>query len=366
MPGNSVALLLPDLRGGGAERVSIDLADALADLGHQVEFVLLKAEGELLAEARARHQVTSLEVDRARDAIGPLARYMRSRRPGALIAAMWPLTTIAPLAARLSGHRCPVLAVQHSTLSQQYASWGRIHRVALRTSLALEARLADAVAGVSRGVANDVAALAGCAPGKVRALYNPIRKRPNPEPDALAIAEAQWPCPPGKRIITVGTLKPVKNQALLLNAFTRLDDPEACLMLLGQGQLEADLRQQAQALGIADRVVFAGFHLDPTPFYLSADLFVLSSDYEGFGNVIVEALACGLPVVSTDCPSGPAEILEGGRYGHLAPVGDAPALANAMRKALAEPHDREALQRRAADFSPERAARAYLNALGFA
>lgn len=180
MPGNSVALLLPGLRGGGAERVTIDLADALADLGHQVEFVLRRAEGEFLAEARSRHQVTSLEAGRVRDVIGPLARYLRSRRPGALIAAMWPLTTIAPLAARLSGHRCPVLAVQHSTLSQQYASWGRMHRVALRTSLALEVRLADAVAGVSRGVADDMAALAGCSPGKVRALYNPICSRPIP------------------------------------------------------------------------------------------------------------------------------------------------------------------------------------------
>jgi glycosyltransferase involved in cell wall biosynthesis len=106
-----------------------------------------------------------------------------------------------------------------------------------------------------------------------------------------------------------------------------------------------------------------GFMPNPTPFYRAADLFVLSSDYEGFGNVIVEALACGLPAGSTDCPSGPAEILENGRWGRLTPVGDAEALANAMAQSLAAEHDREALRRRAADFSPARAAERYLQLL---
>ena len=121
-----------------------------------------------------------------------------------------------------------------------------------------------------------------------------------------------------------------KNHALLLRAFALLERPDARLMLLGNGELEPDLRRLAAELGIADRVIFAGFHPDPTPFYRTADLFVLSSDYEGFGNVIVEALACGTPVVSTDCPSGPAEILADGEFGALVPVGDAQALARAI------------------------------------
>ncbi|WP_372923147.1 glycosyltransferase, partial [Roseovarius sp.] len=117
----------------------------------------------------------------------------------------------------------------------------------------------------------------------------------------------------------------------------------------------------AQELGVADRVILAGFHPDPTPFYKTADLFVLSSDYEGFGNVIVEALACGTPVVSTDCPSGPGEILDGGRYGRLVPVGDAPALAKAIETSLGDTTDRDALIRRADDFAPQIAARKYLD-----
>ena len=125
-------------------------------------------------------------------------------------------------------------------------------------------------------------------------------------------------------------------------------------------QVLACLCALAAELGIVRRVIFAGFQPDPAPFYASADLFVLSSDYEGFGNVIVEALAQGTPVVATDCPFGPAEILDNGRWGRLVPVGDEAALARAMSEALAETPDRAALRRRAADFSPEKAARRYL------
>ncbi len=176
----------------------------------------------------------------------------------------------------------------------------------------------------------------------------------------MEIADALWNCPPGDRILTVGSLKDQKNHSLLLRAFARTPGTRSRLMLLGQGENEGILRAVASDLGISDRIIFAGFHRDPSPFYATADLFVLSSDYEGFGNVIVEALACGCPVVSTDCPSGPAEILENGRFGRLVPVGDAEALAVAISEALAAEHDRELLRRRAEDFSPERAADKYL------
>jgi glycosyltransferase involved in cell wall biosynthesis len=159
-------------------------------------------------------------------------------------------------------------------------------------------------------------------------------------------------------------LKDEKNQALLFHAFALLlETVDARLMLLGEGPLRGKLEALSRKLGVADKIVMPGFVTDPAPFYRTADLFVLSSDYEGFGNVIVEALACGLPAVSTDCPSGPAEILENGRFGQLTPVGDAVALADAMAESLAAEHDREALRRRAADFSPARAAKQYLQLL---
>ena len=356
-----LAILLPDLRDGGAERVSVDLARAMLTLGHAVDIVLMQARGDMLSEVPNGARVVDFNTSRLRGAFWPLVGYLRRERPDALIAAMWPLTVAAPIAIRLSGHRCPVLVSEHCMLSHQYAGWGKLHQIALRGSLAAGLRLADACIGVSRGVADDVASLGFRAAHKVSVIYNPIAPSPTLNAAALAAVGELWACPPGERILTVGNLKDVKNHPLLLRAFARLPHTEARLMLLGQGQNEATLRALAGELGIAHRVIFAGFHTDTSPFYATADLFVLSSDYEGFGNVIVEALALGLPVVSTNCPSGPSEILEDGRYGRLVPVGNAEDLARAINEALGAEHDREALKRRAADFAPEIAAKKYLD-----
>lgn len=358
-----ISILLPDLRGGGAERVMVDLAREFTRLGQTVEFILMRATGDFLPEAQRDFAVFDLATPRARNVAPALAAYLRQRRPDALIAAMWPLTVIAPLAARMSGFRGKVLVSEHAVLSQQYAPRGGLHRLALRTSTFAGYRLASARVGVSHGTCADMAALSRMAPDRFVPIHNPVRPAVRPATGDLSAAHALW-ATDGPRILTVGNLKPVKNHPLLLRAFADLRRPGARLMLLGRGTNEAALRQLASELGIADRVVFAGFHAEPSSFYATANLLVLSSDHEGFGNVIVEALSFGLQVVSTDCPSGPAEILEGGRFGRLVPVGDPHALARAMDDALVAPVDREALIRRASNFAPEIAAHKYLDLLG--
>jgi len=358
-----ISLLLPDLRGGGAERVCVDLAHAFAAAGHRVEFVLMEAAGEFLPEAQRAFSVVDLGVRKTRQVPLRLARYMRTRQPDALIAHMWPLTSVAVAARLVSGQQTRLLLVEHITLTRQYASWGRLHALFMSTTMSATYRFADRIAAVSEGSTIDMARLARLPSDLVTVLHNPIPQRPMPNPEAIAMADNVWSCPPGQRILTVGSLKDQKNHSLLLRAFAAMSPPDARLMLLGKGEGEAGLRALASNLGILDRVIFAGFHVDPSPFYATADLFVLSSDYEGFGNVIVEALSFGVPVVSTDCPSGPAEILEGGRWGTLVPVGDAEALAAAIDRALATLHDPDALKRRAADFAPEIAARRYLDLL---
>lgn len=359
-----VSLLLPDLRGGGAERVSLDLAHEFKRVGHAPEFVVRQARGELLEEARAAFPVHDLGCARARQVPFAFARHLRRHRPDAVLAAMWPLTVIAPLAQRLSGHRCKVLVSEHNTLSVQYGTRGRAHRVAMRASLAVGYRLASRRVGVSSGVVQDIAALSGLRTDAFDVIHNPVPPRPDPSASALQEAQALWSGPAGARIVTVGSMKKQKNHPLLLRAFGRLDRPDARLMFVGDGAGREGLLSLARELGVVDRVILAGFQHDPTPFYQTADLFALSSDYEGFGNVIVEALACGLPVVSTDCPSGPSEILEGGKYGRLVPVGDVDALAEALTQSLDAPPHSAPLRARAAEFHPAKAARAYLDLLG--
>lgn len=359
----TISLLLPDLRGGGAERVMLDLARQFAILGHNPEVVLMQLKGDFLAEAQRDLTIVDLKVPRARGALFALARYLRHSQPDALIAAMWPLTAISPLAARLSGFRGKILVSEHAMLSQQYASWGPLHNLALRVSTFASYRLASARVGVSHGTCSDMASLSAMPLDKFLAIHNPVRQLSRPRPDEISVAASIWGTE-GPRLLSVGNLTPVKNHPLLLRAFANMRRPDARIMLVGQGPDEGALRALASELGIGDRVIFAGFHPDPSPFYATADLFVLSSDHEGFGNVIVEALAFGLPVISTDCPSGPAEILQNGRLGQLVPVGDARALTQAIETALNVPVDCEVLKRRARDFAPEIAARKYLDLLG--
>lgn len=359
-----IAILLPDLRGGGAERVSLDLAFALRSLGHEVDFTLMMASGDFLPLVSSSFLIFDLNARRVREVPFALARYLGQRKPEAVIANMWPLTSAAALGRLLSSRTVRLLLVEHCCMSQQYAIRGRMHNAAMRTSMAVTYRMADSVAGVSEGVARDIERIAARSYGSVSVLHNPIPRPKEPQETARSKVRSLWGTSGGKKILTVGNLKDQKNHQMLLRSFAQIANSSATLMLLGRGQNEPMLRALARELGIADRVLFAGFHTDPSPFYATADLFVLSSDYEGFGNVIVEALSFGLPVVSTDCPSGPAEILENGRWGRLTPVGDVEALARAMDEALSTPVDREALKRRAADFSPEIAARKYLDLLG--
>jgi len=358
-----ILILLPDLRGGGVERIRIVLAREFVKKGHQVEFVLMQAKGELLAEAKAEFATVDLSVSRVRALPLVLANYLRVSRADGVLAAMWPLTVIAPVAARLSGHLCKVIVSEHGMLSAQYSEWGYLHRVLLKTSTAVGYRLSQHRVGVSSGLVRDMAGLSGMRIEDFNVIHNPVPPRPTPTAEAIQKAEALWGTPPGERIVTVGTMKTVKNHPLLLRAFARLNRPNARLMFVGDGAGRTALLALAQELGVAGQVILAGFQADPTPFYQTADLFALSSDYEGFGNVIVEAMACGTPVVSTDCPSGPGEILAGGKYGRLVQVRDVAAMASAIALSLNEPTSKESLKARAADFNPAKAAGAYLNLL---
>ncbi len=355
-----IAILLPDLRPGGAERLHLELAREWTRRGIGVDFVLRQARGELLAQLPPRARVVDLAAARVRATLRPLAIYLRHDPPDALLAAMWPLTCIAPLAARMAGWRGRVVVSEHSPLSIAYAPKGALHRIGMRASMRLGYPLAQARIGVSAGVADDMAMLSGLPRTRFEVIHNPAATG---RFAGEASRPAQLDGAGGALILSVGTLKAVKRHDLLIEAFAALDRPDARLYILGEGPERGRLQGLIDRLGLGGRVFLPGFQPDPLPWYAHADLFVLSSDYEGFGNVLVEALEQGVPVVSTDCPVGPREILDGGKHGTLVPVGDARALASAMQDGLARDHDREALKRRARDFSVDKAAETYLDQL---
>ena len=357
----AVAILLPDMRPGGAERMRLQLARVWLQRGHEVEFVLRERRGELLELLPEGATVHTLEAPRVRNALWPFVHYLQARRPDAVLAAMWPLTVIAPIAARLVGLQGKVAISEHAPQSLSYAHRGAFHHALMKTTMWVGYRLADARVGVSTGVAGDMARLSGMDHSSIRVIHNPAATG--------QVVEAGYVVPPalagrsGPILLTVGTLKAVKRQDMLIRAFARMPRTDTTLCVLGEGQERAGLEALIGSLGLEDRVLLAGYIADPAPWYAHADLFVLASDHEGFGNVIVEALEHGVPVVSTNCPTGPHEILEDGKYGTLVPVGDVHALAKAMDEALSATHDHERLKLRARDFSVDKAADAYLDLL---
>ena len=350
-----IAFVLPDMRYGGAERVALRLIRSLVERGYPVELVLMEKHGELLEHLPPEVRLIDLGANRIRSAMMPLIRYLKERRPRTIQVRMWPLTVIAIVAAKLARVTTRVVISDHVDLSQQYGgSWRTL--AAVRSTIRLIYPLAYARICVSEGVAADLSRLSGLRRSAFDVIYNPIE--PPSKIETTAEVERAWAGGRGKRILAVGSLKEQKNHRLLIDAFARLSDPTARLMIVGEGPLRRVLEQQAATMGVSDRVVMPGLG-NPWPYYASANLFVLSSDYEGLGNVIIEAMYARLPVVSTNCPSGPAEILADGKFGRLVPVGDAGRLCAAIKAALSETSDRGVLTARAAELSGAAALNAY-------
>ena len=356
---SSIAIVLPDLRGGGAERVAVNLANSFVQRGYAVDMVLLSANGELLADLLPGIRVVDLKVNRLRSAVFPLVRYLRQSRPAALLACMWPLTVLALWARAMALVPTRVVVAEHTTWSRDKiasTSWGRFK---VSNTMRYGFPAADSIVTVSNGAADDLARFANLDRKAITVIYNPVVGDFKP-PSSTPLTPAGWWTGPHRKVVAVGKLKTIKDHATLLNAFARLRQRvDACLLILGEGECRVALETQARHLGIEASVFMPGFTQDPSPYFQHADLHVLSSTGEGFGNVIVEALEAGTPVVSTDCPSGPREILSDGKFGHLVPVGDAVALAAAMAESLAATHDTAALKARAQDFSIDKAVDQY-------
>ena len=351
-----IAFLLPNFQIGGAERVVLTLMKAFLKRGIEIDLVLVRGEGEWLPAVPREVNVVSLDAPRIAGSLLPLLRYLRDRKPDVVHARMWPLTLV-PVVARILAPSAPRIVIgEDSILSRAYAGGG-LRRLVLRSTIALLYPRADARVAVSDGAADDLVELGGLDRSSITVLHNPVAP-----PDGRP-GEVEWKGE-GARILAVGTLIPVKNYSLLLSAFARLARSRpVSLVLLGDGPERGRLESLARELGISDRVTFAGATMDPAPYYARADVFVLSSNNEGFGNVLVEAMHHGLTVVSTDCPTGPREILDGGRYGYLTPCGDSDALAAAIAEACDRPFPADLLKSRAQELSGSHVIDEYLELL---
>lgn len=367
LPARRIAIFLPTLGGGGAERVMVSLANAIVARGFAVDLVVANAEGSFLSHVSPGVHVVDFRVDRIYKALLPLARYLRSVRPIAMLAAIYHANVIALLARMLACVPTNVVVSVRSTISEDYR---HAHGIAAKVSYALVARLypfADGICTVSLAASRDLARFAGLPLDRVQTIYNPF-DLPNIEVRASEKVPHPWldaGQPPV--VLAIGRLTHQKDFPTLIRAFAQLRKTHySRLLILGEGELRPLLQGMVSDHGLtANDIQLPGFVGNPLAWLARSSVFVLSSLWEGLPGVLIEALACGAPVVSTDCPSGPNEILQGGRWGRLVPVGDVNALALAVALTLDTARDQLPNGRlRAADFAQEHAVDAYLNILG--
>jgi glycosyltransferase involved in cell wall biosynthesis len=337
----------------------------MAARGHDVTLLVWNAEGP---NARLRSEAVRL-VDFGMPIVNEgfgkpatlrglfrMAGFLRRHRPDAVYSAPEFANLVTALALVLAGSGARFFPSVHAAASIPRGAIGSQLAVMLSGLLA---KRATRFIAVSAGVGRDLEAR-GLPSGKIAVINNPLPPGLDRSPGVHPWQQQLAGLGEGPVIASAGRLTPVKDQATLLRAFARLAaERPARLVLFGEGPLRAELEALAAALGIADRVLFPGYVNDPAACYAAADLFVLSSKSEGFGNVLIEAMAAGVPVVSTDCLHGPREILEGGRFGPLAPVGDDAALAKAMAEALDHPVPSGLLRARAAEFEVGRVGERY-------
>ena len=368
---NTVSLFLPNLDGGGAERAILQLAQGLAERGLKIDLVLAKAEGSYLKKVPADVRVIDLKsrFPVVLSKTLALLRYLRQERPMILLSAL-DIASAATLAQRLTGVSTKVVMCVQTNLSQQFHDKPEIFMGTLRSQLVRWFYpWANEIVAASQGVAKDVAHLAGLPVEDIRVIYNPVVTSDFFEKAKESISHPWFAPEEPPVILGVGRLVRQKDFATLVRAFALVRQHcPARLMILGdedkrepliKPQLEALIRE----LGLEGEVALPGFVENPYAYMSKSAVFVLSSIYEGFGNVVAEAMAAGTSVVSTDCESGPAEILENGKYGKLAPVGDHYALANGILATLSNPTDPEVLRQRAYAFSVDQVVEQYIELL---
>lgn len=357
----SIAIYLPDLSGGGTERLHLGLAPLFVNAGYEVTLLLDQLRGDLIGAIPETVKVEVLGANRQLAALPRLLKFLNRIKPDILITNMEHMSVVAICARLLSSSRTRIVVCQHNTLSEQAKRNDLRFRLLPQMFRFLLPR-ADAIVAVSAGVADDLTKSCGVSRDRISVIHNGVIGSDFETRSKGRVLDYWSEAPDQKSIIAVGRMVPQKDYANLLQAFAIASKrADLRLLILGDGPERAKLLALRDALGLRLKVQMPGFLENPLPYIANADLLVLASRFEGFGLVLAESLACGTPVVSTDCPSGPAEILERGRFGRLVPVGDAPALAEAILSALESNVDREALIQRGREFSTDRCARHYLN-----
>ena len=361
-----VAFFIGCFGGGGIERITAHLAHSFVKLGLKLDLVLNRGDSTHLWLMPSETRIIDLKTPNLYASLPGLVRYLRQERPSVLLAADHYLNEIALLAKRIAGVQTRVVVAEHNQLSRTSRNATKLKSRLAPTFARFLYPWADGIVAVSHGVAKDLAQAASLPLERIQTVYNPVIT-----PEMLANAKEPidhpWFAPGALPVILgVGKLEAQKDFPNLIHAFAKVRRSlSARLMILGWGPDRPQLEALIEQLGLQESVVLPGYVQNPYPYMARASVFALSSAWEGLPTVLIEAMALGTPVVSTNCESGPFEILADGQYGDLTPVGDSEALAKSILRVLsgnANSVSSEWLDQ----FGLERATQGYLEVLGIA
>ena len=342
----------------------LNLAEGLADQGCHVDLVLVKSRHAQLDDLPDKINVVRLPSNHTFSSLLALSNYLKKNRPDALLAAKNRANQVAVLARRLSGMSVRVGLRMGTTTTVALQGKSTFKKWSWYLPMRWLYPKADAIIAVSAGVAEDLMRITGLDSRRITVIANPVI---TPRVDRLANVEPEHPWLQDKAvpvIIGAGRLTRQKDFPTLIKAFARLHAKRRYrLIILGEGKDKALLTNLAEQLKVAGDLDFPGFVDNPYAYMNSADLFVLSSIWEGSPNVLTEAMGLGIPVVSTDCPSGPREILQNGRYGPIVKMGDDRSMAEAMESVLADPPRPDVIKQAVEKYRLEYSSQRYLEVL---
>lgn len=333
-----ITVYLPSLSGGGAERVMLTLANGFLSDNTRVDLVLANAVGPYLKDISPSIRLIDLHSDRVLKSLPKLICYFRQERPDAVLTAMTHANIIVIFAIWLSRIKTKLVISERVDISGLDKTENLLGRLFINCLMKMTYRYAHKLVAVSRGVASGIIESLKLPADFVDVIYNPVNLK------QISILSLESPTHPWffdggpPVIIAAGRLSQQKNFSLLINAFSELrKNILARLIIIGEGEDRVHLEALILKFGMEADIQLPGFVENPYSWFRSSSVFVLSSRWEGLPNVLIEAMACGVPVVSTDCPSGPAEILENGKWGKLVPLDGQKEMAVAIAEALRKP-----------------------------
>ncbi len=359
-----IAIFVATSGHSGVDRAMQHLIPALARRGYPVDLLQVRKHGPHLDTIPAGVRVIDLGSRHVYPSLPALVRYLRREQPYVMLADKDRVNRTALAARLLARTKTRLVLSSGTTISIDLATRGAFERWLQRTSMGRLYPYADNVIVTSRGVADDMAAYTGLSRSRINVVPSPVVpaqwfEAELPPPDHPWFQDGEPPV-----ILGVGELCARKDFATLLRGYAQVRAQRPCrLVILGRGKLRDELQQLAADLHISEDVAFPGFVPDPYRYMAHASVFAFTSRWEGLGFVLIEALAVGTPVVSTDCPSGPREILENGTYGPLIAVGDAQGLAAALIQTLDRPLPKQVLRRAAQPYEIESSTSDYLRAM---